>query len=87
MRAATPVGTPPNLIAIEVIREQLGVEITFFQWMLFSVPIVLVLLAIVLAYLSWVGPTGVRKLPGLEPVIAASTCPLGPLRRGDVNAC
>ena len=83
---ATPVGTPPNLIAIEVIRDQLGVEITFFQWMLFSVPIVLVLLAIVFAYLSWVGQTGLREIPGIEQIIAQRKRALGPWRRGEVNA-
>ena len=83
---ATPVGTPPNLIAIEVIREQLGVDITFFQWMLFSVPIVLVLLAIVCIYLSWVGRTGVRQIPGIEQIIAERKRALGPWRRGEVNA-
>ena len=67
---ATPVGTPPNLIAIGMLREQLDVRITFFQWMLFSTPIVLVLLAIVFAYLSWVGRTGVREIPGVEQIIA-----------------
>ncbi len=83
---ATPVGTPPNLIAIEVIREQLGVDITFFQWMLFSVPIVLVLLAIVCLYLSWVGRTGVRQIPGIEQIIAERKRALGPWRRGEINA-
>jgi len=83
---ATPVGTPPNLIAIEVIREQLGVDITFFQWMLLSVPIVLVLLAIVCLYLSWVGRTGVRQIPGIEQIIAERKRALGPWRRGEINA-
>ena len=83
---ATPVGTPPNLIAIGVIREQLGVDITFFQWMLLSVPIVLVLLAIVCVYLGWVGRTGVRQIPGIERIIAERKRALGPWRRGEINA-
>jgi sodium-dependent dicarboxylate transporter 2/3/5 len=36
---ATPVGTPPNLIAIGMIEELLGRQITFFQWMLLGLPI------------------------------------------------
>ena len=83
---ATPVGTPPNLIAIGMISDQLDVRITFFQWMLFSIPIVLVLLAIVFAYLSWVGRTGVREIPGVEQIIAARKRALGPWRRGEINA-
>ena len=59
---ATPVGTPPTLIAIGMIDEQLGVQIGFVNWMLVSVPIMLVLMTIVLLYLSWVGRTGMRGL-------------------------
>ena len=83
---ATPVGTPPNLIAIGMLSEQLDVRITFFQWMLFSTPVVLVLLAIVFAYLSWVGRTGVREIPGVEQIIAERMRALGPWRRGEINA-
>ena len=83
---STPVGTPPNLIAIGMIDEQLDVRIGFVQWMLFSVPIMLVLLVIVFAYLSWVGRTGVREIPGIEQIIDERKRALGPWRRGEVNA-
>ena len=83
---ATPVGTPPNLIAVGMINEQLDVRITFVQWMLFSVPIVLVLLAIVLAYLSWAGNAGVDEIPGVDKIIAKRKAALGPWRRGEINA-
>jgi sodium-dependent dicarboxylate transporter 2/3/5 len=83
---ATPVGTPPNLIAIGMISDQLDVRITFVQWMLFSLPIVLVLMAIVFVYLSWVGQTGVDEIPGTEQIIAERKRALGPWRRGEINA-
>ena len=83
---ATPVGTPPNLIAVGMISEQLDVRITFVQWMLFSVPIVLVLLAIVLTYLSWAGNAGVDEIPGTDTIIAERKAALGPWRRGEINA-
>ena len=83
---ATPVGTPPNLIAVGMINEQLDVRITFVQWMLFSVPIVLVLLVIVLAYLSWAGNAGVDEIPGVDKIIAERKAALGPWRRGEINA-
>ena len=83
---ATPVGTPPNLIAVGMISEQLDTRITFVQWMLFSVPIVLVLLAIVFVYLNWVGQTGVDEIPGVDKIIAERKAALGPWRRGEVNA-
>ena len=83
---ATPVGTPPNLIAVEMIGEQLDVRITFVQWMMFSTPIVLVLLGIVFLYLTWVGRTGVDEIPGTEAIIAERKRALGPWRRGEINA-
>ena len=83
---ATPVGTPPNLIAVGMISDQLDMRITFVQWMLFSVPIVLVLLAIVLTYLSWAGNAGVKEIPGVDRIIAERKAALGPWRRGEINA-
>ena len=83
---ATPVGTPPNLIAIGMIDDQLDVRITFVQWMLFSLPIVLVLLTVVFVYLAWVGQTGLREIPGTDRIIAERKRALGPWRRGEINA-
>jgi sodium-dependent dicarboxylate transporter 2/3/5 len=83
---ATAIGTPPNLIAIGMIEEQLGVRITFVEWMLFSGPIMLVLMLVVISYLSWVGRTGVQVIPGIEKIIADRKRALGPWKRGEVNA-
>ena len=60
---ATPVGTPPNLIGLGFIRSQLGVEVTFFHWMLIGIPVVTVLFGFLAVYLNVVGPSGVRELP------------------------
>jgi sodium-dependent dicarboxylate transporter 2/3/5 len=38
----TPVGTPPNLIGLGAVRDLLGVQITFVQWMTLGVPLVIV---------------------------------------------
>ncbi|MGH9309880.1 MAG: SLC13 family permease, partial [Vicinamibacterales bacterium] len=39
----TPIGTPPNLIGIGMLNRIAGVKISFFQWMLLGVPIVVLL--------------------------------------------
>ena len=83
---ATPVGTPPNLIAIGMLDEQLGVRITFVEWMLIAVPITVVLMGIVFVYLNWVGRTGVAEIPGAERIIAERKRALGPWRPGERNA-
>ena len=44
---ATPVGTPPNLIGLGLIEKNLGVHITFFQWMSFAAPLAIVLVVFV----------------------------------------
>ena len=43
----TPIGTPPNAIAISYLQKQ-GIELSFAEWMLMCLPIVLILL-----YLLW----------------------------------
>jgi sodium-dependent dicarboxylate transporter 2/3/5 len=79
---ATPVGTPPNLIGIGFIRSQLGVDVTFFQWMLIGIPVVAVLFAFLAVYLNWVGPSGVRELPAGAELIRQEREQLGPWTAG-----
>lgn len=43
---ATPIGTPPNAIAIQALNEQLGLNVSFGQWMAVMFPLVIVLLII-----------------------------------------
>jgi sodium-dependent dicarboxylate transporter 2/3/5 len=79
---ATPVGTPPNLIGIAFIRSQLGVEVTFFQWMLIGIPVVAVLFGFLMVYLNAVGPSGVRALPAGAEIIRQEREQLGPWTAG-----
>ena len=84
---ATPVGTPPNLIAIGMLSEQLDVRITFVEWMIIAVPISLVLMGIVFVYLNWTGNTGgVKEIPGAEQIIVERKAALGPWKPGERNA-
>jgi sodium-dependent dicarboxylate transporter 2/3/5 len=43
---ATPIGTPPNLVFMGVYAELMGAPISFGQWMMWALPIALVLLPI-----------------------------------------
>jgi solute carrier family 13 (sodium-dependent dicarboxylate transporter), member 2/3/5 len=78
----TPVGTPPNLIGVGFIRSQLGVEVTFFQWMLIGIPVAAVLFGFLAVYLNWVGPSGVRELPAGAELIGHQRRELGPWTAG-----
>ncbi len=46
----TPVGTPPNLIGIGMLNRIAGIQISFFQWMLLGVPLVILLFGFLVAY-------------------------------------
>jgi sodium-dependent dicarboxylate transporter 2/3/5 len=53
---ATPVGTPPNMIALGVLERQGGVALGFLPFMAIGVPLSLVLLGVVLAAVRWLVP-------------------------------
>ena len=55
----TPIGTPPNLIFMEIYSQSTGLEITFLEWMAWGVPLVLCLLPIAAWWLT-------RKLNTVE---------------------
>ena len=45
---ATPIGTPPNAIALQALNEQLHLNVSFGQWMSFMFPLVIIIL-----FISW----------------------------------
>lgn len=49
---ATLIGTPPNLVLAGIVEEMYGVEITFSQWIIFGLPIAIVLLFLCWLYLT-----------------------------------
>lgn len=53
----TPIGTPPNLIFMQIYEQSTGVSISFTQWMIWAVPVVVVLVPIMAMILT-------RKLGG-----------------------
>ena len=56
----TPVGTPPNLIAIGQLDKLAGVKLGFVQWLAVGLPVMLVMLAFSLWYLSLGSTPGTR---------------------------
>lgn len=51
----TPIGTPPNAIAFGALRA-MGVDITFVGWMMFAIPLMLILLFVGWLFLLWMYP-------------------------------
>ncbi|MCC6751883.1 MAG: SLC13/DASS family transporter [Deltaproteobacteria bacterium] len=75
---ATPVGTPPNLVAIGQLESLAGIRISFFQWMVMATPIMLVMLATLLVYLRLALPPESEQIPGSTSHVAEERRALGP---------
>ena len=43
----TPIGTPPNVVFLGIYKENLGIEVGFLDWMVWVLPIALIMLPIV----------------------------------------
>jgi len=82
---ATPVGTPPNLIGIGMISKTLHVQITFFQWMAFCVPLTVVLLAFLVWRLNRTCGRAGTVVPDMEGWLSAEKRKLGQMTRGQIN--
>lgn len=76
---ATIVGSPPNVFVVAYARDSLGVEISFLDWMLFGVPLMLVLLPITWLLLTR-GVFSLGNVPGGESSLPLE--PREPLNRG-----
>lgn len=57
----TPIGTPPNLIFMQVYEETTGSALGFARWMSWGLPVVITMIAIAAFWLT-------RKLPAVLPV-------------------
>ncbi|MBI3994362.1 MAG: DASS family sodium-coupled anion symporter [Nitrospirae bacterium] len=82
----TIIGTPPNLIGVGLIRQQIGIEITFLEWMIFAMPLLLVMyLALYILLWGLHRPAGFN-LDGAEGYIRAELAQLGSWTAGQRNA-
>jgi sodium-dependent dicarboxylate transporter 2/3/5 len=72
----TPVGTPPNLIGIGLIKNATGVGISFFRWMALTIPLFLVMAVVLFILLYMLHPSDKKKdttMPAQKPDAAPST--------------
>ena len=80
---ATPIGTAPNVIAIDLLAQSGYPRFDFFQWMSFALPLSLVFLLIVLAVTTrWFKPPA-QKIEGLGEEVRRQLAELGPLQAGE----
>lgn len=79
----TPVGTPPNLIALAALREHAGISLSFVQWMQLALP----LTGLLLLFLFWLlrPPADVRLSDpaAVRAEFHRQRAALGPRTRGE----
>lgn len=79
---ATLIGTPPNLVFAGYVEEVYGIEITFWQWAKWGLPIAIPLLVIAWVYLTKFAFTFKQKeFPGGREEINALIEQLGPMKK------
>ncbi len=82
----TPVGTPPNLIGIAMIEKFAGVKIPFFQWMLFAVPMLLIMYGLLFLLLYFLHKPEMPLMEGSREFVRRELVKLGPWSRGQKNS-
>jgi sodium-dependent dicarboxylate transporter 2/3/5 len=81
----TPVGTPPNLIGIGMINRLLNIRISFFQWMILAVPLVIVMYFVLFILLNVLYPSETRTIAGIDEYIKEKRAAIGPMTAGERN--
>ncbi len=81
----TPVGTPPNLIGLAMIEKLAGVKIPFFQWMLFSVPMLIVMYLFLFILMRALHKPEIRCVEGCREFVKEELAKLGGWTRGQRN--
>jgi sodium-dependent dicarboxylate transporter 2/3/5 len=82
----TPVGTPPNLIGIGMLEKIAGVRVTFLQWMLLGVPIVVLLFGYLMLQFYFSSVKGLSIAQGSTELVHRELARLGAMTRGQRNA-
>jgi sodium-dependent dicarboxylate transporter 2/3/5 len=82
---ATPIGTPPNLIGVGMLRETVGARISFFRWMVMGLPISLTLYAVLATGFWLAGARGLQLPEGTAALVRRELDRLGRVSRGQRN--
>ena len=81
----TPVGTPPNLIGVGMLERLTNTDVTFFQWMVLGVPIMLLMFVFAAAQFYFAGARGVTIDAGSTALVREELAKLGAVTRGQRN--
>ncbi len=82
----TPVGTPPNLIGIGMIEKFAHFRISFFEWMLFAIPMLLVMYIFLFIIIYYLNKPEISKINNDSSVIKTAKDKLGKFKAGEINS-
>ena len=77
----TPTGTPANPIAIALIEKLAGVQLTFLDWMVRAIPLVIVLIPLAWILLQKVYPLEIKKVEGGLEAVNKELKEMGPINK------
>ncbi len=80
-----PIGSPPNLIGRELLQDETGEPITFLEWFLMALPIVVLMFIAVIVIVTLLNRPEVRQVEGVEQYVAEERRKLGSFSRGEKN--
>ena len=80
-----PIGSPPNLIGRELLEDETGEPITFLEWFIMALPIVVVMFVAVVVVVTLFNRPEVKEVEGVEEHVAEERAKLGRMSRGEKN--
>ncbi|CAN5232246.1 DASS family sodium-coupled anion symporter [soil metagenome] len=82
----TLIGTPPNALLAGFMLENYNVEISFAQWLLVGIPLVIIMLPVMYLVLSrFIYPLKMKELPGGKKVISSQLKELGNISKSETR--
>jgi len=81
----TPVGTPPNLIGIGMIERLAHVKIPFFQWMMFAIPLLIIMYLFLFGLMYFLHKPEMTDLQSHSEAMLHKSSTLGKLSKGERN--
>lgn len=82
----TPVGTPPNLIGIAMIEKFAFFRISFFQWIIIALPMLLIMYIFLFVLIYYLNKPEISRLNTSSVFIADFKHKLGSIKTGEVNS-
>lgn len=81
---ATIIGTPPNTILVGFVEQTYHTQIKFAQWMLFGVPLAIIMLFVAWIYLTrFASKPEVDRLPGGKELLESELKKLGKMKKAE----